>query len=746
MLKITGYADRIYSHPGDTVTFMVNCELPHYQADIVQIICGDSNPHGPGVNERLIATDVAGQYPGRAQKIHAGSHVVVPDCPALQKLESFTIQAFIWPTTPHQGRQGIVTKWSAKDRGGFALIIDERGSVALQIGDGSGTIDQVSVGATLQRRRWYRVGASFDAERQQVHVFQEPLNPVPDIEDGGSVTRSIGFVPEPNSAPLIFAAIPAEPLGERIPCHDHFNGKIDSPRLAARVLGRAECCEIAAPRLTRESADVVGAWDFSVDMSSQLAFDRSPNRLHGHIVNFPARAMTGWNWTGEIMDWKQDPSQWGAIHFHDDDLYDAGWDADFELAIPLTMASGIYAARLRAGDDEEYIWFAVGPAPGKENRIALLLPTASYMAYANDHLGTDGAGAELLNNILTILAPHDLFLNEHWEYGGSLYDAHADGSGVCYSSRLRPLVNLRPKRENVLGGFGHSRLWQFAADTHITDWLAAMGHEFDVITDEELHDRGYELLAPYTAVLTGTHPEYYSTEMRDAVSAYRERGGRIMYLGGDGFYWRIAYHPRLPGIIELRRAESGVRAWAAMPGEYYQSFDGKQGGLWARQGRSPQSLVGVGFAAQGFDLSSFYKRLPDSLKPEMAFIFDGVGEDERIGDFGLIAGGAAGLELDRADVELGTPLNAYILARSENHTDTYLLVPEEFLETAPGLGGHENPKVRADMVFFTVKNGGAVFSVGSIAWAGSLSHNEYRNNVSRITENVLKRFLDPRAF
>jgi N,N-dimethylformamidase len=50
------------------------------------------------------------------------------------------------------------------------------------------------------------------------------------------------------------------------------------------------------------------------------------------------------------------------------------------------------------------------------------------------------------------------------------------------------------------------------------------------------------------------------------------------------------------------------------------------------------------------------------------------------------------------------------------------------------------------MVFFKTLNGGAVFSVGSIAWAGSLSHDSYRNNVSRITRNVLERFLNARPF
>ena len=35
---------------------------------------------------------------------------------------------------------------------------------------------------------------------------------------------------------------------------------------------------------------------------------------------------------------------------------------------------------------------------------------------------------------------------------------------------------------------------------------------------------------------------------------------------------------------------------------------------------------------------------------------------------------------------------------------------------------------------------GAVFSVGSIAWAGSMAWNNYKNNISKITKNVLDRF------
>jgi N,N-dimethylformamidase len=52
-----------------------------------------------------------------------------------------------------------------------------------------------------------------------------------------------------------------------------------------------------------------------------------------------------------------------------------------------------------------------------------------------------------------------------------------------------------------------------------------------------------------------------------------------------------------------------------------------------------------------------------------------------------------------------------------------------------------NPLVRVDMVYFEYPNGGAVFSTGSIAWCGSLSYNNYDNNVSRVTDNVLRQFV-----
>ena len=48
--------------------------------------------------------------------------------------------------------------------------------------------------------------------------------------------------------------------------------------------------------------------------------------------------------------------------------------------------------------------------------------------------------------------------------------------------------------------------------------------------------------------------------------------------------------------------------------------------------------------------------------------------------------------------------------------------------------------IRAEIVYFETRNGGAVFSMGSITFCGSLSHNGYANPISTMLHNVLTRF------
>src|SRR3569623_3548928 len=77
--------------------------------------------------------------------------------------------------------------------------------------------------------------------------------------------------------------------------------------------------------------------------------------------------MKGRNWTGDAHDWQRDPDQYGAIHFHHDDVYDAGWETSVAVTIPDDMPSGPYALHVSCGESgpeatrESYIAFFVRP-------------------------------------------------------------------------------------------------------------------------------------------------------------------------------------------------------------------------------------------------------------------------------------------------------------------------------------------------------------------------------------------------
>ena len=776
MLRITGYSDRYSIHPGDEIKFYVNSENDEdYEARLVRLIHGDTNPDGPGYKEEEIDAPFDKTHTGRNQKIHGGSHVIVPHDERMT-VGSFTIQAFIFPTTPTKGLQGILTKWVGDT--GYGLFVDENANLALRIGAG-GTVRTIASGKPLLRKVWYLAAASYDAGTGAVRLYQEPVVTSangglgmallhPAEETTAEVSATSDIAPGANDAPFLMAAATrvsasgrsifgahykeaASPVALPEQC-DTYNGKIDRPRLSASALGKSEIDALArgfkgCPADLRRA--VVGAWDFQANITSNIAsthvLDTSPALLHGHAINLPARAMTGYNWTGDEIVYHHAPEEYGAIHFHDDDIDDARWDVDFTYTAPEGLKSGFYAARLRIGGEEssateDYIPFVVRPPKGKPSaRLAVIIPTNSYLAYSNDNLATNSVVAQLLAGKVPIMQASDLYLNEHREYGLSTYSLHSDGSGVCYSSRLRPILNMRPKYRHWLS----PSLWQLNGDLHLTDWLEAVGFDYDLHTDEDLDREGVDLLNQYRVVLTGSHPEYSSESMIDAYEAYQQQGGRWLYLGADGFYWCSQYHPDNGNIIEVRKGEAGTRAWTANPGEYNNAFDGKYGGMWRARGRIPSKVCGLTFTAYGFDVSSYYKREADSFRSECEWIFEGIGGDEVIGDFGLVGGGAAGLELDRYDLEFGTPHNGYLLARSEGHTDLMLQVNEEIHFACRGYygGGHENPQVRADMIYYKTPNDGAVFGPGSLVWCGSLSHNNYDNNVSRIMRNVINGFL-----
>ena len=165
-------------------------------------------------------------------------------------------------------------------------------------------------------------------------------------------------------------------------------------------------------------------------------------------------------------------------------------------------------------------------------------------------------------------------------------------------------------RPRYRGWFIAESLWQFPADLCIVDWLEAQGLEFDVITDEDLHREGVELLAPYRTVITGSHPG--SRERIDALVPSSETAAGCSISGatastGSSPITRTAVgHGGAP-------VGGGVAPHTAPAGEYYLSTSGELGAMWRSKGRPPQRLVGVGFTAEGFDRSTYYTRAAGQL-------------------------------------------------------------------------------------------------------------------------------------
>ena len=745
-MQVVGYSDQISLQPGQPVNIMVSCKQDNYQADFVRLMNGDNHPDGPGVKEEEIPSNITGKHPGRVQEFQHGSYIKIDNSPGLYIKSSFTIQAWIYPTESEKSIQGIVTKWADTSKTGYGLFLNDKKQLELWISDSSQKIEKISTDKPISYNTWNFIYAIYNAEDNSVTVSHEPFNiwTKQDFSDTKNIKTQISDLSF-NQEPLLIASY----TGAENKITGHFNGKIDHPVLFKEALTKQQLIEIYNGEIPSSKNSLIGSWDFSKDFAYSKVTDTSKNQLHGIAINMPARAMTGYNWDGTETNFNHAPEQYGAIHFHDDDMDNANWDTDLVLEIPESIKSGVYAVRLRTekGEgSESYIPLFIKPKEGTSTADALFLaPTNTYMAYANAHQEAHKATRERYNRMGFETAkdypflPDDKYMVDNELL--SLYDRHTDNSGVAYSSRMRPMLNINPKYKNQQSADGKNKgvRW-LTADLHLLDWMEVKGFDFDVATDEDLHLEGKNLLKKYKVILTGTHPEYWTQDMLNSLQEYLEDGGRLMYLGGNGFYWITGFNPEKPYVIEIRRW-GGTGPWKANPGEYYLSSTGELGGIWRNRGRAPQKLTGVGFTSQGVDDGVPYKLKPNIKNSEISFLLDGVDQNETIGDFGLVYNAAGGHEIDRLDYELGTPTNTIPIATASDFSNEYQHVVEELYSTDPRQGGEDSEEVRSDIVYIPGPNDGGVFSVGSITWSSSLQFNNYENNISTITKNVLNFFL-----
>lgn len=729
---LTGYTDRLSYRPGAPVELFVS--LPHHGAVDVELIRPNRaiGSVRDGQSDPVVAWPAAGRYPAGPQDSCVGSFMVGALRAAPAGVLSFG--QFLWLAAIDDQGPATVAEFAAGDL--FVGIELRAGRAVLHGRAAGGQVWALADPVVLQPLCWYLIAGVVDGEQAALTV----------IDVRRSTTRAVRASVPPGAVPATRSVTYAgsrprdvEQAGGvvRGRVTNSLTGKLGAPFVTGDAVRTAELAQLAVGARPRDllAGRLLGAWSLAVAGAPDhhRAAAEAPGIEPALLVNGPARGVTGARWTGRVTDYALAPDEYEAAHFHATDLVDAGWSATLAARLPESLPSGLYGLRVSGDGATDTIPIVVLPQPASSPDVLLLLPTFSYLAYGNESL------FEIVDGALAAGVPYELasadILHADRSFGRSLYDTHPDGSGVMLSAAARPIVNMRPDYTmwQVRAGRGLS------GDMYLIEWLDRQGIGYDVITDLELHQGGSAALTGYAAVLTGAHPEYYSERMLDALTRYRDAGGGLMYLGGNGFYWPTEVLSADPLVVEVRRGHSGVRAWESAPGEVTLVSDHAPGGLWRHRGRPPQQLCGVGFAAQGWDRSSPYRRTEQSYDQAVSWIFDGVQEDP-IGDYGRVLGGAAGDELDRADAALGTPPEAVVLASSFGHSGYYQRSVEEVPALTRGQhGGDTDPEVRADMVFVPAGRGG-VFSVGSIAWSGALLHNDSVNGVSRITRNVLDRF------
>ena len=700
---IAGYSDKLSARPGETVTFFVSSHAREaFKATLHRSISADPNPDGPGIIEDDASTYFnpswfASRYQGFTPGSFAQSTI---DLQADIKSD-LMIKLWFMPKVLVAADQTLLA-W-----GTVSIILDQQGMITAKLADGI----SVSTSVAIKCNHWHSLEFKVAASGVVALDVKSMMTAKADIEIAKNSHTEFDLAqmfPISVKAPVRIAA----GFGDARCC---FNGKIEAPEILV-------------------DGSLIAKWDFSQDISSlSVKAIAGPDFL---LRNAPTRGVTGRKWDATEFCWRHKPDHYAAISFHDDDIYDFEWDSDFEFVIPDDMPSGIYIMRIEADGHYDAMPFFVCPPLGKRRAdLCVLVSTFTYTIYGN-HARPDFAPSWLEKISAWEAYPNNPSQYRH--YGLSTYNNHTDGSGICHASHKRVLFNLRPGYL-TFGGATCSGLRHFQADSHLIAWLHNQNIDYDIITDDELDHDGVTAIAGYKAVVTGSHPEYHTSETLDALKGYRDSGGGLVYLGGNGFYWRIVRHPEDSTLLEIRRSEDGLRAWASEPGEYYNAFDGSYGGLWRRNGRPPQQLVGIGFTAQGNFVGMPYKRV--CYDKNMDWVFDGI-NDDLLGDFGFSGHGAAGFELDRRDEKLDDGEDITILAQSYDEDNRFILVPEEMLTHLTNLsGGPEADVKRADMVYFKTHTGGQVFAAGSITFCGSLPWNNYANNVSKLLRNVVRKFV-----
>ncbi len=369
--------------------------------------------------------------------------------------------------------------------------------------------------------------------------------------------------------------------------------------------------------------------------------------------------------------------------------------------------SGLYYlhAKTSAGAFFSFPWIVAPKRPTA--RIAVLCNTMTANAYNRFGGRSNYVCATGLPERPTVNARQDLP-----RYGGGSFaewGAPDDDYLPLSFERPEPLNHIA--EDTVVSDpiVGRDACHTCPVDWRLLAWLEREGYEYDLYAENQLH-AGELPLEEYRILILDAHPEYWTREMYVLVKKWVwEKGGRLMYLGGNGLNCEVDILPdgamRCKSMLLSTGGDLGMED-PDRPGVRYES-------RMHRTLENEAGLLGVVCTEAGIMTAAPFKTVHAE---HWALAGTGLREGDLFGEACLqerVPGGASGHETDK--MSAFSPPGTTLIAKGTN--------PDE--------GGSE-------MVTYETPSGGAVFSVGSITYIPSLLVDV---SVSRITRNVIERFL-----
>ncbi len=370
--------------------------------------------------------------------------------------------------------------------------------------------------------------------------------------------------------------------------------------------------------------------------------------------------------------------------------------------------SGLYYlhAKDEAGRFFSFPWIVAPAAP--QAPIAVLASTNTWNAYNNfggrsNYVNADGLPpTPIVNARQDMLRYTQIGTFNVWGFPDDAYG---------------PLSFERPEPNNTVGETeevtdpirGRQQCHLAPAEWRLLGWLEREGFAYDFYAEAQLHDGTLDLDA-YKILVISVHPEYWSSRMLQRVKDWvYQRGGKLMYLGGNGLNCEVEFVDAATLRFKTHMAgEGGALGMRdpANPEVYWES-------RMHRSYASEATLLGVVTTDAGIMTAAPYRV---TRADHWVYAGTGLRDGDTFGALSLherVSGGASGHETDKMSAL--SPPNTVLLAKGLNPDD----------------GG-------AEMVMYETDSGGAVFSVGSITWPACVLVDPA---VSRITANVISRFL-----